>query len=147
MATHSQGERQWRCCSRLSATAIRTQILIYIQRSAFWRIYREIALTATLEYQAALRADPQDSIAAGDLAILDARAGDAKSAVALLAEVSQNDPGETAASMDLAMIECAIGNPQGATMALRHLLEFSPDDQKARQMLASIESKANTCGH
>jgi predicted CXXCH cytochrome family protein len=105
------------------------------------------ALTATLEYQAALRTDPQDSIAAGDLAILDARAGDAKSAAALLGEVSQNDPGETAASMDLAMIECAIGNPQGATMALRHLLEFSPDDHKARRMLSSIESKANTCGH
>jgi len=104
-------------------------------------------LTATLEYQAALRADPEDSIAAGDLAILDARAGDAKSAVALLGEVSEKDPGETAASMDLAMIECAIGNPQAATMALRHLLEFSPDDQKARRMLASIESKANTCVH
>ena len=105
------------------------------------------ALTATLEYQAALRTDPQDSIAAGDLAILDARAGDPKSAVVLLGQVSQNDPGETAASMDLAMIECAIGNPQGATMALHHLLEFSPDDQKARRMLAAIESKANTCGH
>jgi Flp pilus assembly protein TadD len=104
-------------------------------------------LAATLEYQAALRANPQDSVAAADLAILDARAGEVKSAIPLLRGVSQNDPGETAASMDLAMIECAVGNAPAATIALKHLLEFSPDDGKARQMLAAIETKANSCGH
>jgi predicted CXXCH cytochrome family protein len=104
-------------------------------------------LAAKLEYQAALRANPQDSVAAADLAILDARAGDVKNAIPLLRAVSQGDPGETAATMDLAMIECAVGNPPAAAMALRHLLEFSPDDGKARQMLAAMESKANTCGH
>ena len=99
------------------------------------------------EYQAALRANPADSVPAGDLAILEARAGDTKDAVTRLEGVSENDPGETTASMDLAMVECAIGNPQTATLALQHLLEFSPDDGKARQLLAAIESKRETCKH
>jgi predicted CXXCH cytochrome family protein len=98
------------------------------------------------EYQAALGADPANSVAAGDLAILQARAGEAKSAVAGLQWVSENDPGATSASMDLAMIECAIGDPQAARMALQHLLEFSPDDGKAKQMLAAVESKRQSCG-
>jgi predicted CXXCH cytochrome family protein len=100
---------------------------------------------ATREYEAALRANPADSIAAGDLAILEARAGNAKAAITWLQGISQNDPGETAAGMDLAMIDCAIGDPQAATRALQHVLDFSPDDAKARQALAAIESKPETC--
>jgi hypothetical protein len=101
---------------------------------------------AMREYQAALRANPSDSVAAGDLAILQARAGDAKDAVAGLQWVSDHDPADTSASMDLAMIECAIGNPRAAITALQHLLEFSPDDAKARQALAAIESERQHCG-
>jgi predicted CXXCH cytochrome family protein len=104
-------------------------------------------LTASLEYQAVLRANPNDSIAAGDLGILDARAGDTKGALTLLQSVSENDPAETTASMDLAMIECGIGNPQAAMTTLRHLLDFSPDDSKARQLLTAIETKPETCHH
>jgi len=103
--------------------------------------------SATREYQAALRADPANSFAAGDLAIIEARAGNLKSAVAGLSWVSAHDPGDTSASMDLAKIECAIGDPQAAISALRHLLEFSPDDGKARQALSAIESKREPCGH
>jgi predicted CXXCH cytochrome family protein len=101
---------------------------------------------AMREYQAALRANPADSVAAGDLAILQARGGDVSSAVTGLHWVSENDPGDTSASMDLAMIECALGDAQAATVALQHLLEFSPDDGKARQVLAAIESKRERCG-
>jgi predicted CXXCH cytochrome family protein len=101
---------------------------------------------AMIEYRAALRSNPSSSVAAGDLAILEARAGDTGDAVDLLRPVSENDPGETAASMDLAMIECAIGNPQAATKTLKHLLEFSPDDGKAQQILAAIENKSQHCG-
>lgn len=39
---------------------------------------------AMLEYRAALRANPSSSVAAGDLAILEARAGEVENAVALL---------------------------------------------------------------
>jgi tetratricopeptide (TPR) repeat protein len=101
---------------------------------------------AMREYQAALRANPADSVAAGDLAILQARAGDVKNAVTGLQWVSEHDPADTSASMDLAMIECAIDDPQAAITALQHLLEFSPDDGKARQVLAAIESKTERCG-
>jgi predicted CXXCH cytochrome family protein len=101
---------------------------------------------AMLEYQAALQVDPSNSVAAGDLAILDARAADTDDAIALLQEVSQNDPGETSGSFDLAMVECTIGDSQSAVKTLRHLLEFSPDDGKARQTLAAIENKSQHCG-
>jgi predicted CXXCH cytochrome family protein len=100
---------------------------------------------ATREYEATLRENPADSLAAGDLAILEARAGNAKAAITWLEGISRNDPGETTAGMDLAMIDCAIGDPQAATRALRHVLDFSPDDAKARQALAAIETKPETC--
>jgi Flp pilus assembly protein TadD len=101
--------------------------------------------TATREYEATLHASPGDSIAAGDLAILEARAGNARAAITLLEGISHDDPGETAAGMDLAMIDCALGDPQSATKALQHVLDFSPDDAKARQALAAIEGKPETC--
>ena len=101
---------------------------------------------AMREYQAALRANPADSVAAGDLAILQARAGDAKDAVAGLQWVSDHDPADTSAGIDLAMLECSIGDPQAAVTALRHLLQFSPDDGKARQALAAIETERERCG-
>jgi hypothetical protein len=101
---------------------------------------------AMREYQAALHANPADSVAAGDLAILEARAGDAKDAVAGLQWVSEHDPADTSAGIDLAMLECSIGDPQAAVAALRHLLQFSPDDGKARQALAAIESERERCG-
>ena len=100
---------------------------------------------ALREYEATLRTNPSDSIAAGDLAILEARAGNAKAAITWLEGISRNDPGETAAGMDLAMIDCAIGNPQAATQALHHVLEFSPDDAKARSALSAIETKPEIC--
>jgi Flp pilus assembly protein TadD len=100
---------------------------------------------ATQEYEATLRENPADSLAAGDLAILEARSGNVKAAITLLQGISHNDPGETTAGMDLAMIDCAIGDPQAATSALKHVLDFSPDDAKARQALAAIEAKPETC--
>jgi Flp pilus assembly protein TadD len=100
---------------------------------------------AMREYQAALHANPADSVAAGDLAILQARAGDVKDAVAGLQWVAEHDPADTSASIDLAMIECAMGDSQTAKAALQHLLQFSPDDAKARQALAAIESEQR-CG-
>ncbi len=100
---------------------------------------------ATREYEATLRENPTDSLAAGDLAILEARAGNAKAAITWLEGISKNDPGETTAGMDLAMIDCAIGDPQAATRALHHVLDFSPDDAKARQALAALEAKPETC--
>jgi Flp pilus assembly protein TadD len=100
---------------------------------------------ATREYEATLRINLADSIAAGDLAILEARAGNAKAAITLLEGISHNDPGETTAGIDLAMIDCALGDPLSATKALQHVLDFSPDEAKARQALAAIKAKPETC--
>jgi Flp pilus assembly protein TadD len=101
---------------------------------------------AMQEYQAALHADPADSVAAGDLAILQARAGDEKDAIAGLQWVRDHDPADTSASIDLAMIECAIGDLEAARATLQHLLQFSPDDGKARQSLAAIANGRERCG-
>jgi len=100
---------------------------------------------ATREYETTLRVNPADSLAAGDLAILEARAGNTKAAITLLDGISHNDPGETTAGRDLGMIECALGDPQSAAKALQHVLDFSPDDAKARQTLAAIEAKPEAC--
>ncbi len=97
------------------------------------------------EYEATLRTNPADSMAAGDLAILEARAGNPKAAITLLEGISQHDPGETTAGIDLAMIDCAIGHPKAATQALHQVLEFSPDDAKAQSALSAIETKPETC--
>jgi Flp pilus assembly protein TadD len=101
---------------------------------------------ATHEYQAALTANPADSVAAGDLAILQARSGDVQGAIRGLTWVTTHDPGDTGAARDLAMIECAVGDSQGAIKALQRLLEFSPDDQKARAQLAALQTNPNHCG-
>ena len=93
------------------------------------------------EYAAALHTDPQDSVANGDLAILELHAGDTQSAITRLQQASESDPGETTAAMDLALLACATGNVPLATTSLQHLLEFSPDDRKATQMLTA------KCGH
>ncbi|MEO8735272.1 MAG: tetratricopeptide repeat protein [Edaphobacter sp.] len=101
---------------------------------------------AMREYEAALLADPFNSIASGDLAILKARSGDVKGAVALWQSVSRDDPSEVAASWDLATVECAIGEPQAATRTLERLLDFSPDNQRARQMLIAVRDGKQHCG-
>ncbi len=101
---------------------------------------------AMIEYHDALQADPSNSIAAGDLALLDARAGNVKDALPLLQAASKNDPAETGASMDLALVECAIGQPEAATETLQYLLKFSPDDRRARKTVAAIQQGSHRCG-
>jgi predicted CXXCH cytochrome family protein len=101
---------------------------------------------AAHEYQAALLADPSNSVAAGNLGILDARSGDVKEAILLWQAVTKNDPAENAASFDLALAECAIGEPKAAAQVLRRFLEFSPDDQRARQMMMTIANGSHPCG-
>lgn len=101
---------------------------------------------AVSEYRAALRADPLDSVAAGNLALLEARMGRAQDAIPLWKSVSQNDPAQIAASLNLAIVQCAIGQPEAATQALTRLLEFSPDDHKARQMLNAMANGTQHCG-
>ena len=96
---------------------------------------------ADQEYRKALRADPADSTAAGDLALILAQSGDLATAAHLWQTVFTNDPTQLTAGLNLVITECRLGNSQAATTALNRLLLFSPDDTKARQFKRSIELK------
>ncbi len=97
--------------------------------------------SADQQYRKALRADPADSAAAGDLALLLAQSGDFAAAAQLWQTVFTNDPTQLAAGLNLVIAECKLGNSQAANTALERLLQFSPDDTKARQLKRAMELK------
>ena len=101
---------------------------------------------AAAEYQVALTGDPQNSVAAGNLAVLQARAHHLNEAVRLWQSVAANDPGEPAAGFNLAVAACMLGDRSGASRALERVLAFSPDDAKAKRLLAQLRSEARSCG-
>jgi hypothetical protein len=101
---------------------------------------------AVKEYEAALKADPYKSVAAGDLAILRAQAGDLADAVSLWQSAFREDPVQLAAGYDIAVVECGQGNVDAAIEALNRILLFSPDDTKAHAFLLAIKSGAQHCG-
>lgn len=101
---------------------------------------------AVREDQAALAADPLDSVAAGDMAVLLARSRHLDEAVRLWRMVAVNDPGETAAGMNLAIGSCMMGDTAAAIRALERVIDFSPDDAKAKGLLAQLRSGSQPCG-
>jgi tetratricopeptide (TPR) repeat protein len=101
---------------------------------------------AAEELESALRADPVNTVAAGNLAVLLAQAGQLQRAVELWQMVAKQNPAEVAAGINLAMGSCMIGNRAGAMAALERVLKFSPDDSKARAMLQQIAGDAGQCG-
>ena len=96
---------------------------------------------AAAEYKTALRADPQDLLAAGDLAVLDAKARDYGNAVRLWQEVFAQDPAQREAGIDLALVEDAGGEHAAALATLERLQEFAPDDGQARALAAQIRKR------
>jgi len=101
---------------------------------------------ATKEYEAALKADPHKSAAAGDLAILRAQNGDLTDAIALWQSAFREDPVQLAAGYDLAVVECSQGNAPAAVDALNRVLLFSPDNTRAHAFLIAIRSGTQRCG-
>jgi len=101
---------------------------------------------ARAEYQQALRADPFNETAGGDLAVLDAQSGDFVAALPLWRAVFQHDPGASAAGMDLAVGQCRLGERQDAEQTLIRVLEFSPDHHAARDMLLALQTGKQPCG-
>jgi hypothetical protein len=101
---------------------------------------------AVQEYESALAADPHNSVAAGDLAVLNARSHHLEEAVRLWRSVAEDDPGETAAGFDLAVGACMIGDSGSAIQALERVVEFSPDNLKARQLLSQLKGRPQACG-
>jgi predicted CXXCH cytochrome family protein len=103
------------------------------------------AAGATAEYKLALEADQYESLAAGDLAVLDAEAHDYGDAVGLWRRVFEDDPAQLAAGMDLAMVECAAGEIEQAKATVARLQEFAPDDGKVRALAARLRDGGGSC--
>jgi predicted CXXCH cytochrome family protein len=102
---------------------------------------------AEREYRAALKDDPLNSTAAGNLAILRVQAGDAPDAVRLWESVFSHDPAQLAAGYDLAVTQCVLGDANASQQTLSRLLIFSPDNSRARQLSLAIASGAEPCRH
>lgn len=100
---------------------------------------------AAEEYQIALQADPYDSLAAGDLALLEASRHQYAEAARLWKAVFENDPSQLGAGMNLAIVECGLGDRGSALATLGRIVEFAPDDPKARELLERIRSDSRKC--
>ena len=74
---------------------------------------------AAAEYRAALAGDRYERTSLGNLAVLDAAAGNPTEAVELLRRLFQADPSQTAAGMNLAFLECRLGSPAEAARMTR----------------------------
>jgi predicted CXXCH cytochrome family protein len=101
---------------------------------------------AVEEYQMALDADPDSSLAAGDLALLRAGQHQYAEASRLWEQVFEHDPSQLGAGVNLAIVECGMGERGAAFATLDRILEFSPDDQKAKAMAGEIRSGSQKCG-
>jgi len=97
------------------------------------------------EYEQALKANPYDSLALGDLALIRAAQRQYGEAERLLKAAFDHDPVQIGAGMNLAMIECETGNRPGALEALTRVLQFAPDDGKARGLMTAIQSGKQSC--
>lgn len=102
--------------------------------------------TAGAEYRTALESDPFDSVAAGDLALLNAGQRHYREAIRLWNTAFGYDPTQVGAGMNLAIIECEMGERGAAEKSLDRVLEFEPDYGKARDVLAAVESGQHECG-
>jgi predicted CXXCH cytochrome family protein len=98
------------------------------------------------EYETALEADPNSSLAAGDLALIKAGQRQYVDALRLWKAVFDRDPAQLGAGMNLAVVECALGEREDALASLERLLEFAPDYQKAKALAREIGSGAHKCG-
>ena len=90
------------------------------------------AAAARSEYAAALAANPFQTTALGNLAVLEAASGHAGEAVRLLTRLIDADPSQTAAGLNLAYIECQIRQRDAARALLAELARFNPDDPQLR---------------
>jgi predicted CXXCH cytochrome family protein len=92
---------------------------------------------ARKEYTEALREDPYQVTALGDLAVLDAASGGVGDAIALLQRAVDADPSQMAPGLNLAFIECRLGDKKKALEILTRLSRFNPDDPTLHKFLTS----------
>lgn len=100
---------------------------------------------AQAQYRSALRIDPFDAVAEGDLALILAQQQHYDEAIALWQRAFEHDPAQTAAGRNLAQVACGTGQIDLALKTLDRVILFSPDDQQARAMAAGMRSGAIPC--
>jgi predicted CXXCH cytochrome family protein len=101
---------------------------------------------AAREYALALAANPYDSVAAGNLALLKAGERQYRVAIDLLGRAFQEDPVQLKAGMNLAIMQCGLGKKEAALGTLGRILAFSPDYGQARDFAREIRSGRHACG-
>jgi predicted CXXCH cytochrome family protein len=101
---------------------------------------------AATEYRLALAADSYDSLAAGNLALVEAGQHHYAEAARLWSSVFHNDPVQLGAGMNLAIVDCGLGQRDAALAALDRLLLFAPDNQAGRALSLEIRSGKRSCG-
>jgi predicted CXXCH cytochrome family protein len=100
---------------------------------------------AAKEYEQAVAADPYNSLALGDLALIRAEQHQYAAAERLWKAAFEHDPVQIGAGLNLAIVECETGNSEDAVKALKRVLEFAPDNAKAYELLYAIESGKHPC--
>jgi predicted CXXCH cytochrome family protein len=97
------------------------------------------------EYRQALKADPYDSLAGGNLALIDAQQRNYPEAIRLWTSVFTHDPVQIEAGMNLAIVQCGLGQRTATVQTLNRILTFDPDNDRARTMLTGIRSGTQSC--
>ncbi len=101
---------------------------------------------AASAYEQALRKQPDDSFAEGNLGLILARHGQAQAAVRLWRSALALDPAQTATGVNLATVECGLGEREDALAALEQVLAFAPDDRQALALEVAIREGKQRCG-
>jgi predicted CXXCH cytochrome family protein len=107
-------------------------------------------LTAAAEsYRKALAINPNESLAEGNLALIETgqQAGQHHNAEAMRhwQAVFTRNPVETGAGLNLAIVQCESASRTDAEQTLRRVLQFAPDNQRARSMLDAITTGKQSC--
>jgi predicted CXXCH cytochrome family protein len=98
------------------------------------------------EYRKALAADSYDSLAAGNLALIEAGQHRYTEATKLWTAVFAHDPVQLGAGLNLSVVQCGAGETDAAMKTLDRLLLFAPDNARARAMEYDIRSGKRNCG-
>jgi predicted CXXCH cytochrome family protein len=100
---------------------------------------------AAEQYRLALKADEFDSLAGGDLALIEAQQHHYGEAARLWNEVFEHDPAQVEAGMNLAVLACGGGQREAALRILERILQFAPDEGRAGSMLEEIRAGTQPC--
>ena len=100
---------------------------------------------ASDSYRKALVANPNESLAEGNLALIEAGQHHYNEAVQHWQAVFTRDPLQLAAGLNLAVVECETGKPSAAEQTLKRVLLFAPDNQRANEMLSAISAGRQPC--